>query len=52
MSGAIPEYTGVSSPYEVPLNPILIIDTSTESVEAAANRLTQHFIGHLQDSSI
>ena len=52
MSGAIPEFTGVSSPYEAPLNPSLIIDTSTESVEAAANRLTQHLIGHLQDSSI
>ena len=52
MSGAIPEFTGVSSPYEAPLNPSLIIDTSTEMVEAAANRLTQHLIGHLQDSSI
>ena len=47
MSGAIPEFTGVSSPYEAPLNPSLIIDTSTESVEAAANRLTQHLIRYL-----
>ena len=52
MSGAIPKFTGISSPNEAPLNPSLIIDTSLESAEATENRLTQHLISYLQDSSI
>lgn len=30
-AGAIPEFTGISSPYEVPQAPELIIDTATQS---------------------
>lgn len=48
-NGQIAEFTGVSSPYEAPLHPSLIIDTSTESVDAALVRLTQHLISHVRN---
>ena len=32
-AGEIPEFTGISSPYEEPVNPEIILDTSTLSVE-------------------
>ena len=32
-AGAIPEFTGISAPYEEPLNPELVIDTSKANVE-------------------
>ncbi len=31
--GLIPEFTGISSPYEAPLNPALILDTSVQSLD-------------------
>lgn len=34
-AGEIPDFTGISSPYEVPVDAELIIDTATTSVEAA-----------------
>ena len=46
-SGMIPEFTGVSSPYEVPLEPTLILDTSSEGPEESANRLTQFLLKHV-----
>jgi len=42
-SGKITEFTGVSSPYEEPLSPELILLTSEETVEESASRLA-HFI--------
>ena len=44
-SGAIAEFTGISSPYEAPLDPALILDTGNESVEECVNRLTQFLLG-------
>ena len=35
-AGAIPDFTGVSAPYEEPLNPELHVQTGTTSVEDAA----------------
>ena len=32
-AGEIPEFTGISAPYEEPVNPEIILDTSTLSVE-------------------
>ena len=42
-SGAIPAFTGVSSPYEAPLTPELILDTGNEGVMESVDRLT-HFL--------
>jgi len=46
-SGAIPEYTGVSSPYEAPLDPALILDTENESVEESVNHLARFLLDKL-----
>ena len=37
--GKIEEFTGISSPYEEPANPELILDTSVESLEACVDRV-------------
>ena len=31
--GEIPEFTGISAPYEAPLTPELLVDTQSQSVE-------------------
>jgi adenylylsulfate kinase len=46
-SGAIPEFTGISSPYEAPLDPELILDTDQESAEQSVQRLTEFFLGRI-----
>lgn len=38
-SGEIENFTGVSAPYEAPLSPELVLDTSEEDIEASAVRL-------------
>lgn len=50
-SGLIPEFTGISSPYEAPLDPALTLDTGTESIEESVNRLTQFLRDRVQVSS-
>lgn len=48
-SGKIPEFTGISSPYEIPLVPTLVLDTGELPVEHAAqelfNLLAKRFFG-------
>ena len=39
--GEIPNFTGISSPYEVPEHPELTIDTSTCTVEDAVEQIQQ-----------
>ena len=39
LSGEIQNFTGVNDPYEPPLNPELIVDTSQEPPEASAARI-------------
>jgi adenylylsulfate kinase len=36
-AGIIKEFTGISAPYEEPLDPELVIDTDKESIESSAN---------------
>ncbi|HHD82703.1 MAG TPA: adenylyl-sulfate kinase, partial [Bacteroidetes bacterium] len=38
-AGEIPHFTGISSPYEVPENPDIIIDTSKNTVDEAVQKL-------------
>lgn len=45
--GEIKHFTGISAPYEEPLNPDLIIDTSVRSVEHCAHDLLQFIIHHI-----
>lgn len=39
MAGEIQNFTGVNDPYEEPVNPELILDTATESIEESAARV-------------
>jgi adenylylsulfate kinase len=41
-AGEIPEFTGISAPYEAPLQPELVIDTGGEPVEKSVERLVSH----------
>ncbi|MFQ5936199.1 MAG: adenylyl-sulfate kinase [Acidiferrobacterales bacterium] len=38
-AGEIPEFTGISSPYEEPINPELTLDTGTTSLETCTQRV-------------
>ena len=40
-AGEIPEFTGVSAPYEVPQHPALTLDTSAQDVESCVDALLQ-----------
>ena len=48
LAGKIPEFTGISAPYEEPLSPELTIETASESAEQSAQRV----IEFLKSSSI
>ncbi|WP_306558356.1 adenylyl-sulfate kinase [Pseudalkalibacillus sp. JSM 102089] len=43
-SGEIPHFTGVSSPYEVPINPEITIDTDNHSREECANKVMSYLV--------
>lgn len=40
-SGEIAEFTGISSPYDVPEKPALVVDTAANSVEESANQVLE-----------
>jgi ATP sulfurylase/adenylyl-sulfate kinase len=39
LAGEIKEFTGVSDPYEEPLNPEIVVETDTETVEASMKKI-------------
>jgi adenylylsulfate kinase len=41
-AGEIPEFTGISAPYEEPLEPELVLDTNTQSVEESVEALVAY----------
>lgn len=41
-AGEIPEFTGISAPYEEPLHPELVIDTSAEPLEVSTKRVIDY----------
>lgn len=46
-NGTLHEFTGISSPYEEPLDPALTLDTVHESIEESANRLAEFLLARL-----
>ena len=44
-AGEIPEFTGISAPYEAPERPELVLDTNAQTVEESVAAL----LGYLQD---
>jgi len=51
-AGAIPNFTGISSPYEPPEDPDLRLDTAATSLEAAAEAVVAAILGGGEDWSI
>lgn len=41
-AGLIPEFTGISAPYEAPLRPALTLDTGTLSLQQCCEQMFQH----------
>jgi adenylylsulfate kinase len=41
-AGEIPEFTGISAPYEAPENPELVLDTNVQSVEESVAQLVAY----------
>ena len=40
--GEIPEFTGISAPYEAPANPELVLDTGSLRVEESVARIIEY----------
>jgi len=53
LAGEIPQFTGVSDPYEAPLAPDLVIDTEREDVGTSAVRVIDRLVelGYLRGAS-
>ena len=53
LAGEIPQFTGVSDPYEEPLSPELVIDTEREEITDSAARVIDRLLelGHLRSAS-
>jgi adenylylsulfate kinase len=41
-AGEIPEFTGISAPYEAPERPELVLDTNRQSVQQSVDRLVEY----------
>lgn len=39
LAGEIPQFTGISDPYEAPLNPEVVVNSSTETPEQSVDRI-------------
>lgn len=48
-TGEISDFTGIDSPYEVPLNPEITVNTETLSVESSTNFIFEHLKGIFYD---
>lgn len=42
LSGEIPNFTGVSDPYEEPKNPEVLVDSATQSIEESFRRIIEY----------
>jgi adenylylsulfate kinase len=53
LAGEIPQFTGVSDPYEEPVSPELVIDTEREQVADSAARVIDRLLGlgHLRSAN-
>ena len=54
LAGEIKNFTGISDPYEEPLNPECLVDSSTQSVNESAGLILNHLsaIGFLKSDSL
>ncbi len=45
-AGELPNFTGIGSPYEAPINPTLWLDTTTQDANACARAIAEIVIAH------
>lgn len=45
-AGEVKEFTGISSPYEAPTKPELVVDTATQPLEACVSQVLDHLQQH------
>ncbi|HYU37348.1 MAG TPA: adenylyl-sulfate kinase, partial [Gemmatimonadales bacterium] len=52
LAGEIPQFTGVSDPYEEPLSPELVVDTEREEITDSTGRVIDRLLelGHLRST--
>jgi adenylylsulfate kinase len=43
-AGELPDFTGVSAPYEEPQQPELVVDTNAASIEASVSAVVEYLI--------
>lgn len=46
-AGLIADFTGISSPYEAPRNPEIIVNTAEASIEESVQRIMAHLRDHI-----
>ena len=51
LSGEVKQFTGISDPYEEPLAPDIVVDTSKESVEESTAKILEHVL-NVQAASV
>jgi adenylyl-sulfate kinase len=51
LSGEVKQFTGISDPYEKPLAPDIVVDTSKESVEESTAKILEHVL-HVQAAGV
>ena len=51
LSGEVKQFTGISDPYEEPLAPDIVVDTSRESVEESTAKILEHVL-HVQAAGV
>jgi len=45
-AGQVPEFTGISAPYEPPVDPEIVLFTANESEEESAQRVVRYLVDH------
>lgn len=49
--GEIKNFTGISAPYEAPINPEILVKTENKSVEESAQEVFNYIINHIKNQS-
>lgn len=45
-NGEIPEFTGISAPYEAPHQPEIVIDTENDTIDQSVNQIINYLEDH------
>jgi adenylylsulfate kinase len=45
-AGQVPEFTGISAPYEPPVDPEIVLFTANENEEESAQKVVRYLVDH------